>query len=1120
MTSTFLLRRAMPLVFAFAVIGVAPAAAASIATTGMDRSAARSTSVEAEHVALREAIWRLERLLRQRLTAASRSGSPRLPGQVKTGELGDLLDVLRSTASKRVATEGRDLARKAGALTPLLRDLENREGAADGTTLPTSLWEPGSATTVLDAGAGATCESALDVVDGSYQATIGRRTDGTSGELWLRYSAKVGGMAVVSTAGSDFDTVVDWFDACPTAGAVARDHGDDEIGLQSRAAAQIAAGETAWIRIRGWEGATGMAAIRLEGGSSGLSGIVTNESSGEPLAYRDILVWSANGSYAGSEYTAWDGSYLIAGLGPGTYYASTRYDYDPDGFLDELYNDSPCAGGAPSGCSPTTGTPIVVQNGVIHGGIDFALGHGAAVAGRVRQAATGAAIPYVDVYVYGSGGELAGWVETDQAGRYLVSGLASGVAFAVAGDSYGSEYRRELYQGFSCTPSCNVATGTPIPVTDGQTTAGVDFDLERLGVVSGSVLRTVDGLPVGFARVDILDAQGSTRSWGYADAAGDYVAGGLNAGTYIAKTQTYDEYLDELFDDVPCDSTCNLASGTPITVALDDITSDIDFKLQRMGSISGLLTDAQTGDPLPGYSYLNAYDASGNYAGYGYSYDGTYSITALPAGTYYVRASHFPYRDEVYDDIPCSPDCDPTTGTPVAVALDTATTGIDFALTPLGSIAGTIVDAATSAPVGGVQVEVWNSGGYVTYSYSNDAGTYHVLGLPPGNYFVVAENYYFVNELYDNVPCPGGAPAGCDPTSGTSVAVTLGATTSAIDFALVRKGGIAGTVRDAATSAPLPYPWVVVYDSGGTLVAAVSGANDGTYEVAGLGVGSYFVIADSTYPSYYYSTHDAELYDNLPCPHGNCNPPTGTAVPVTLGALTTGIDFSLSRSGVISGLVTDIGGAPLSYAYVSVYDSTGQYRGYAGTDAQGRYQLPTEPGTWYLVVYGGSQYISQLYSGIPCIGSCNVTSGTPVVVTTGNATPNIDFALSYARGIVGRVTDNGHPLAGVAIDLWNTAGEHVASTVTGPSGSYHLEPDPGTYFVSTDSGMGAVEELWNNVACPLGPAYQGLCNPTNGTPIPIASWDSLVTGIDFALDGVELFVNSFEPGNRGWTWSP
>jgi protocatechuate 3,4-dioxygenase beta subunit len=1076
-------------------------------------------SSNSEHAALRDAIWRLERLLRRRLSTISRPDSRQLPeGGAKTAELRDLFEVLRDSARKQMTAEGRDLARKAGSLMPLLREVESRERAAGATSSSTSLWQPRAPATVFDTGAGAICASAIDVVDGSYQGNVVRRADGSSGEIWLRYTAKVGGTAVVSTAGSEFDTVVDWFDACPGSGSTPRAHGDDEIGLQGRAVLRVGAGDTTWIRIRGWEQATGTAAVRLESGSAGFSGTVTNEATTEPLSDRYVEVWNANGSYAGSDYTAGDGTYLILGLSPGTYYASTQGGYYyPDGFLDELYNGFPCAGGAPSGCSPTTGSPIVVQNGAVHTGIDFPLGHGASVAGRVRDAVTGAALPYVDVAVYGANGGLAGLTETDEAGRYLVSGLAHGTAFAIAGDSYSSEYRRELYQDLTCAPSCTVTNGTPIPVSDGQTTSGVDFFLERFGVVAGTITQVSDGAPITYARVDILDAQGSQRSYGYTNAAGQYLAGGLNAGTYYATTQTSGGYSDELYDDVPCEPTCNLATGTAISVAFGHTTSGIDFALRKLGSISGHLTDAVSGDPLSDYSYLNVFDAAGTYVAYGYSYGGSYSITGLPAGTYYVRASHYDYRSELYDDIPCLATCDPMTGTPVSVVLDGDTSGIDFALTPLGRIAGTITDASTHAPAVDVDVDVWNSSGqFVGYAYTSNTGAYQVNGLAPGNYFVVAESYYFIDELYDDIPCPGGAFTGCNPASGTSLAVSLGATTAGIDFALVRKGAIAGTVRDAVTSAPLPSSYVWIYDSIGTLVTTTYSASNGTYQADGLDAGTYFAVADS-----YYNPYDIELYNDLPCPSGSCNPTAGTPIPVALGAVATGIDFGLSRSGVITGLVTDTSGAPQSYISVDLYDATGAYRGYTTTDTQGRYQLPSDSGTWYLVAYGGSQFVSQLYSGIRCLGSCDVTTGTPVIVTTGNTTANIDFVLSYARGIVGRVTDNGHALAGVAIDLWNAAGEHVGSTVTGPEGGYHLQPDPGTYYVSSDSGMGALEEVWDNVPCPQGPAYQGLCDPTTGTPITLASWDSVAFSIDFALDRVKLFVNGFEPGGRAWSaWTP
>ncbi|HEV8240606.1 MAG TPA: carboxypeptidase-like regulatory domain-containing protein [Thermoanaerobaculia bacterium] len=1080
------------------------------------KASAAQDSSSSEHVALRDAIWRLERLLRRRLNTISRPETRQLPeAGAKTAELRDLADVLRESARKQMTAEGRDLARKAGVLMPLLREVESRERASSVPSSPTSFWEPRQPATVFDAGAAASCASAIDVVDGSYQGEVVRRADGTSGEIWLRYTAKVGGMAVVSTAGSDFDTVVDWFDACPGSSGTPRAHGDDEVGLQGRTVLRVAAGETTWIRTRGWEQATGTATIQIEGGSAGISGTVTNEATAGPLVDRYVEVWNANGSYAGYDYTAGDGSYLVLGLSPGTYYASTQGDfYYPDGFLDELYADIPCAGGAPSGCTPTTGTPIVVQSGAVHTGIDFALGHGASVAGRVRDAATGAALPYADVAVYGANGGLAAMAETDQAGRYLVSGLAGGTAFAVAGDSSNSEYRRELYQDIPCVPSCTMTNGTPIPVADGQTTPGVDFFLDRFGVVAGTVTQVADGAPITYARVDILDAQGSQRSYGYTNAAGQYLAGGLNAGTYYATSQTWSGYLDELYDDVPCEPSCNVAGGTAFSVALDHTTGGIDFALRKLGSISGHLTDAVTGDPLSDYSYVDIYNAAGTYVAYGYSYGGSYSATGLLPGTYYVRASRYYYRSELYDDIPCLGTCDPTTGTPVSVVLDADTNGIDFALTTLGSIAGTVTDAS-SAPAGGVEVEVWDSSGnFVGYTYSGNTGTYQIYGLVPGNYFVVAESYEFIDELYDDIPCPGGAPTGCNPANGTSVAVSLGAPTAGIDFALVRKGGIAGTVRDAVTSAPLPSSYVWIYNSSGTLVASTYSASNGTYQVNGLDAGNYFAVADS-YP--YNNQYDAELYNNLPCPSASCNPTAGTPIPVTLGTVTTAIDFGLSQSGVITGLVTDTSGTTPPYVTIYLYNATGQYRGYASTDAGGHYQLPSEPGTWYLVAYGGSELVGQLYSGIRCLGSCDVTTGTPVVVTTGNTTANIDFVLSYARGIDGRVTDHGHPLSGVAIDLWDAAGEHVDSTLTGPQGGYHFVPNPGTYYASTDSGMGALEEVWNNLPCPQGPAYQGLCDPTKGTPIAVASHDALVDGIDFDLESVELFVNGFEAGNRPWS---
>lgn len=1113
------LRRAAPVtavLFLTTAIAVATPATAQPRITAV--TAPKSApSAEKQRAAVRDGIWRLERSLRHRLDAAGGGNSiDARQRQPTLSELEGLLAVLRESVRQPGNADGAALGRKLEALVPLLREVERRESARGSSQLGASPWDPPASGLRLDGARGSTCAEARAVRDGRFAAAIASHAGATNADLWLRYTAPASGAAVVSTAGSDFDTVVEVYHSCPSAGQAPAARGDDEVGLQARASFRVAKGATSWIRIAGADGATGMAAIQLEGGTGGFEGMVTNEATGLPPSFGFVRVWNAAGVFITSGYIYGDGSYLVS-LQPGSYFASTAIDPE-DGLLDELYDDLPCAGGPPQGCSVAAGQSITVQGAVL-GGIDFDLGYGAAIAGRIRDAGTGELLADMLVNVYGSAGQPVTYAYTDSVGRFLVRGLASGVAFAAAGPQYSALYRRELYQNIGCPLDCDVTAGTPISVTEGQTTPGIDFALDRFGAISGTVTRQANGSPVTYGYVTIWDAGGVQRSYAWTNASGGYLAGGLDAGQYFATTQTWGDFVDEVYDDLPCDPSCDPATGTPVTVALGDVTTGVDFALRRMATISGALIDAVSGDPISFFwdypSTITLFDASGNFFLSTNSYGSPYEVAGLPAGTYYVKAAHSFYLAELYDDIPCGASCNPLAGTAVTVALDGDATGIDFALTPLGKITGTVVDSATNAPISAL-VQVWTPSGQFVRHAGTSNGVYEVWGLPDGNYFVTASDAQYAGELYDDVPCPGGSPAGCNLGSGTSVPATLGSTTSGIDFALVRKGRIRGTARDASSMQPLSWARVWVYNSTGTIVASTSTGYDGSYEASALLAGNYFVVADGDY----YQDYDAEVFDGLPCPSAACDPTTGTLVPVALDTVTNGIDFALSRSHAITGLVTRPDGTPAPSSEVRLYNGTGSSPRYVWTDSSGHYELPAEPGTWYVLAYGGYNFISQLYSGIPCPDSnCNVTSGTPVTVIVGANTTGIDFALTYARGITGRVTDAGHPLPGVAIDLWNTAGAYVGSTVTGPNGAYHLEPDQGTYFVSTDSGMGAVEELWNNVACPLGPAYAGLCNPLAGTPVTLPSYTSLVNGIDFVLDGVDIFVSGFESGDDGWSAS-
>ncbi|MCG6964783.1 MAG: S-layer homology domain-containing protein, partial [Acidobacteria bacterium] len=108
----------------------------------------------------------------------------------------------------------------------------------------------------------------------------------------------------------------------------------------------------------------------------------------------------------------------------------------------------------------------------------------------------------------------------------------------------------------------------------------------------------------------------------------------------------------------------------------------IDFALDRMGSISGHLTDALTGNGI--YATLTAYDSQGVQVATTPYFYGTYSVDGLEPGIYYLKASAFlTYVDELYDNIPCNDGCDVTTGTPVIVTDGADTPNIDFVLEPV-----------------------------------------------------------------------------------------------------------------------------------------------------------------------------------------------------------------------------------------------------------------------------------------------------------------------------------------------------------------------------------------------------------------------------------------------------
>ena len=317
------------------------------------------------------------------------------------------------------------------------------------------------------------------------------------------------------------------------------------------------------------------------------------------------------------------------------------------------------------------------------------------------------------------------------------------------------------------------------------------------------------------------------------------------------------------------------------------------------GTITGTVTDATTG-ALPERVQVNFYDSSGNYASHGYTYDtGNYtSEVDLPSGTYYARTyNNSGYMEELHNNILCVRVCEVTDGTPIRVTAGGPYTVVDFALDKGGEISGTVTDAATSGPLGSVNVDVYDTSGFWWDSaYTDASGNYTTGILPAGTYYTRTYNSSgYVDELYNDILCLGY----CDVTEGTPITVTAGSTTSGIDFALDEGGMISGTVTDAATSGPLQDISIIIYDSSNSWVTNGDTDVSGSYTAYdALPAGTYYA---KTYNS---SGYVNELYDDIVC-MGYCTSTDGTPFAVIVGSTTSGIDFALDEGGLISGRVTD-----------------------------------------------------------------------------------------------------------------------------------------------------------------------------------------------------------------------
>ena len=460
----------------------------------------------------------------------------------------------------------------------------------------------------------------------------------------------------------------------------------------------------------------------------------------------------------------------------------------------------------------------------------------------------------------------------------------------------------------------------------------------------------------------------------------------------------------------------------------------------------------------------------------------------------------------------------------------TAALGSSAALAQTGAVTGTVRHVPSGTLVPGVTVTLVDSEGYITYhaATTNASGYYQILNVPAGRYFAFTTNPHgLTNEIYDNLLCHGAcAPSGAGvaeaPASpmcygcllGTPIMVRASATASGRDFGLDLGGSIAGRVTTADTGSPVAGVTISVslidLEGVGRFVAYVRTEANGEYLVRGLPAGQYYASTTGAPPGYL-----NEIYDNVHCGDawGCSNTAGGTPIDVALGVTSGGRNIELDHGGRITGVVRDaVTQAPVPGACVDAYRRdpiTSEFRlaGWACADASGAYGVEgLLSADHYAVVKNFSGYVTALYDGLTCVSySCDLTDGTAIPVTLGGTTAGVDFGLVTGGVIRGVVRDaaTSAPLSSPHVRVFRRlAGGRIegVSSLTWPAtGEYEIRLlPPGTYYAYTQMRIGHVDEIFDNVPCPVDTGCEPLLL-TTGTPITVNGGGAVTSGIDFDL---------------------
>lgn len=713
-----------------------------------------------------------------------------------------------------------------------------------------------------------------------------------------------------------------------------------------------------------------------------VSGLVTNQH-GTPQQFVHVsLSQSTFGpgcSEPYSDYTQEDGTFIINNVPPGTY--KVRYKSCDFLFHDELYfNQSTTITGA---------TSILVQEGIETEDIDATITGNSTISGTVKNLA-GVGIPDVMVLICnpavteecsGSPFAFGNFAYTDASGNYALNQMKAGSYKLLFQDYPAEVYLPEYYDdAIFWEDAISVTVGVEESVSD------INAVLTKASTIGGFV-RNEDGDPIEDAHLLFVAVNGPTSFGHNTIADGSYLTRDMPAGEYqITVTDPSGAYLSK-----------------QINFTVDEAEAEtLNITLEKARKIHGHVTNATTTDAYPNV-YISACPTTLDCtvptswdAHYAFSADnGAYEIGGLTSGNYFVRFD--PPDDEYlteynFDALSLAD------ASFVALTDETDDVMINAELDTAPGISGQVTALTGGLPISNTTVTVCRKQGDTCPSLDSTttdaAGNYAFPVLLPGIYLLTFADFDNVEPQYLTKVYDANSEDLADATeivltnsqvTGKNVQMLRGATLMGslrLSEGTPAEGARAAVCRvDGAVCTPLPELNATANASGQWQITGLR--NGASYRLEYLTPSIEYLSFFLGSPGYIYRWEDA------------ANLILGPEEVADLGTRT------FQRSASISGKVYDDVQTPLEGIVVRPCNinlgTPCTIGGETTTDATGAFSvrgLRASPPYYYLYFNDpGGQHRTLYYPN-----AVNISNGTPITVTVGQAITGINMVLPRLAG--------------------------------------------------------------------------------------------------------------------------